>query len=75
MNKELNIIHIQLLQEEAKLDLRDRALAWEALGKPEGTFKTSAVERLCDEIERLRRHLLRADASGKVDKAPNGGGA
>lgn len=32
----------------------DDQRAWEALGKPEGTYDTTNVQRLCAEVERLR---------------------
>jgi hypothetical protein len=32
----------------------DDQLAWQTLGKPEGTYSTTNVQRLCDEVERLR---------------------
>jgi hypothetical protein len=32
----------------------DDQRAWESLGKPEGTYDTTNVQRLCAEVERLR---------------------
>ena len=48
--------------ENAKLRAQlhaDDQRAWEALGKPEGTYTTTNVQRLCAEVERLRDMLSR----------------
>ena len=38
----------------------DDQRAWEALGRPEGTYDTTNVQRLCAEVERLRADLREA---------------
>ena len=54
---------MQRLREErdvARAQLHaDDQRAWESLGKPEGTYSTTNVQRLCAEVERLRAELRR----------------
>ena len=38
----------------------DDQRAWETLGKPEGTYSTTNVQRLCAEVERLRADMREA---------------
>lgn len=38
----------------------DDQRAWETLGKPEGTYDTTHVQRLCAEVERLRSDMREA---------------
>ena len=46
-------IAAKLIAANAQLHADDQR-AWEALGKPEGTYDTTNVQRLCAEVERLR---------------------
>jgi outer membrane murein-binding lipoprotein Lpp len=56
--------HVRAIVQErdaARAQLQaDDQRAWEALGKPEGTYSTTNVQRLCAEVERLRADMREA---------------
>lgn len=54
----------------------DDLLAWETLGRPEGTYETTNVQRLCAEVERLREQVRCRACDGTVGDhlAPDQGG-
>ena len=47
----------------------DDQRAWETLGKPEGTYETTNVQRLCAEVERLRAALREALSGADLREA------
>lgn len=54
------------LQRLKEMLYKDDQLAWEALGRPEGTYPTSNVERLCEEVDRLKKE--RDSARAEVER-------
>ncbi len=59
--------------EMAALELQAQTTAWEALGKPDGTYKTSPVERVCAELVRLQeRETTRWIADAGIGTVPIG---
>lgn len=54
--KIINELVDEIKQLEEQL-MQDDNRAWEALGKPEGTYDTTNVERLCNQIESLKNEL------------------
>lgn len=68
MLDELDALRAHVAERNAAVRERDAARAqlhaddqraWEALGKPHGTYETTNVQRLCAEVERLRDMLAR----------------
>ena len=55
-----DLAQTEMEHEQLRAQLRaDDERAWETLGKPEGTYSTTNVQRLCAEVERLRAELRR----------------